>query len=347
MLQTNSETRRTQKPRIQWYRSPVDRQCLKDLGRKSDLKGFLQAGGHLALLAATGTCAFLALGRLAWSWVALIVFCHGTFYCCLLNGIHELVHGTVFKTDRLNRVFAGVYSFLLGFDHLFFWTSHTEHHKYTLHPPDDLEVMLPLPLTVKKFFLHGFINPAGPVGFTHVLWRYIRVSCGHFTGEWEMALFPPDDPEKRRPLIRWARFMLIGHGLILAISIYFKLWLLPLLITFAPYYGRWLVYILTYSQHGGLVDNVTDYRLCCRTIRLNPFIQFLYWHMNFHTEHHMYASIPCYNLGKLHEHIKHDLPYCPKGLWATWMQMLAIQKKQKADSDYQYVAPLPEPATHT
>lgn len=30
--------------------------------------------------------------------------------------------------------------------------------------------------------------------------------------------------------------------------------------------------------------------------------------MNYHIEHHMYARVPCYNLEKLHNYVKHDLP---------------------------------------
>ncbi|MGY8902743.1 MAG: fatty acid desaturase, partial [Flavobacteriales bacterium] len=33
-------------------------------------------------------------------------------------------------------------------------------------------------------------------------------------------------------------------------------------------------------------------------------ILFLYWHMNWHTEHHLYAGVPCYNLKKLHQAVK-------------------------------------------
>ena len=81
-----------------------------------------------------------------------------------------------------------------------------------------------------------------------------------------------------------------------------------MLITLAPFYGGWLLYLCNNTQHVGLQDYVPDFRLCTRTIRLHPFVQFLYWHMNFHTEHHMYAAVPCYHLGKLHRAIAHDLP---------------------------------------
>ena len=42
----------------------------------------------------------------------------------------------------------------------------------------------------------------------------------------------------------------------------------------------------------------------------------------------MYAAVPCYNLGRLHRLIKHDLPPCPHGLAATWLEIAAIQKRQ-------------------
>ena len=45
---------------------------------------------------------------------------------------------------------------------------------------------------------------------------------------------------------------------------------------------------------GGLQDYVPDFRLCYRRFLVNPVVRFLYWHMNFHIEHHMYAAVPCY-----------------------------------------------------
>jgi len=89
---------------------------------------------------------------------------------------------------------------------------------------------------------------------------------------------------------------------------------------------------------------VPDFRLCCRTVILNPFIQFIYWHMNYHTEHHMYAAVPCYNLGKPHAHIKDDLPAGPVGLFAAWKGIVAILRKQQVEPGYQYIPELPAPA---
>jgi fatty acid desaturase len=328
--------------KIHWYRSPVDRETLTALNQRSDWKGLLQSLGHLGLLVLTGATAWFAAERLGWPALLLVLFVHGTFYAFLLNGFHELCHSTVFKSKWLNTFFLYLFSFLGWYNPILFWASHQEHHKYTLHPPDDLEVVLPVELTLKSFLKSAVVNPWG---FYGRLKGVIRLSRGRLEGEWEHALFPASDPAKRQRLFNWARTLLVGHALLAVVSLSFGLWLLPVLITLAPFYGGWLLYLCNNTQHVGLQDNVPDFRLCTRTIRLNPFVQFLYWHMNFHIEHHMYAAVPCYHLGRLHEAIKHDLPPTPVGLYATWQEIIAILRRQKTDPAYQYMPPLPAPAT--
>jgi fatty acid desaturase len=120
-------------------------------------------------------------------------------------------------------------------------------------------------------------------------------------------------------------------------------WMLPVIVTLAPFYGAGFQYLFNEAQHIGLSDNVTDYRLNTRTIIVNPFLRFLYWHMNYHIEHHMYAAVPCYNLSKLHALIEDDLPYCPKGLVETWSVIIPIVRQQKMDREYTFVPELPSP----
>jgi fatty acid desaturase len=328
--------------KIHWYRSPVDRETLAALNQRSDTKGLLQTLGHLGLLMVTGAIAFYAVAQQAWLWLILILFLHGTLYAFLLNGFHELCHSSVFKTKALNTFFLYLFSFLGQYNPHLFWASHQEHHKYTLHPPDDLEVVLPVTFTLESFLKSAVVNPWG---FYGRLKGVIRLSRGRLEGEWENILFPATDPAKRQRLFTWARILLVGHGLLTGIALYFGFWLLPVLITLAPFYGGWLLYLCNNTQHVGLQDNVPDFRLCTRTIILHPFVRFLYWHMNFHTEHHMYAAVPCYNLGKLHEAIKEDLPPSPVGLYATWREIIPILQKQKADPTYQYIPQLPANAT--
>ena len=324
--------------KITWYRSRLDREVLRSLNQRSDWKGMLQTLGHLGLLTLTGTGAFYAAGRLPLPVLLLILFLHGTVHAFLLNGFHELCHNSVFRTKFLNTFFLRIFSFLGPFNYVRFWASHSDHHKYTLHPPDDYEVMLPVKLTFSGFLKSAIVNPWG----FYARWKLIvRLSFGKLEGPEATVMFPESDMEKRRELFNWARIQLVGHALIVGVSLYFGLWLVPVLITLAPAYGGWLLYLCNTTQHVGLTDNVPDFRLCCRTITLNPLVRFLYWHMNFHIEHHMYAAVPCYNLGKLHKLIKHELPHCPVGLFETWKQIITILKKQKTDPEYQYVPELP------
>jgi fatty acid desaturase len=181
-----------------------------------------------------------------------------------------------------------------------------------------------------------------------ILW-YIkptfRIALGRFEGEWELTLYPESDPVGRKAPVRWARCMILGHALILAASIATGQWILPIMLTFGyQFYGSWLFFLCNNTQHVGLKDNVSDFRLCCRTFTLNPVVRFLYWQMNYHIEHHMYAAVPCYNLGKLHKMIRHELPPTPNGLVGVWREINAILKKQEADPTYQYEAQLPTAA---
>jgi fatty acid desaturase len=270
------------------------------------------------------------------------LFLHGTGYAFLLNGFHEFCHLSVFKTRFFNVFFLKVFSFLGGYNPVFFWASHSDHHKYTLHTPDDTEVVLPVKISLGSFLKVALVNPVGVWG----RWKSIGKLClGKLSGERELTLFPESDPELRKRLFNWARILLVGHGLILAVSIYFELYMIPVLVTFAPFYGGWLLFLCNNAQHIGLTDNVPDFRLNSRTIILNPLFRFLYWHMNYHVEHHMYAAVPCYRLGKAHKVIEHDLPYSRNGLWETWTEIIQILKQQKTHPDYQFRAELPSPSS--
>ena len=263
-----------------------------------------------------------------------------------MTAVHETGHMTVFKTKALSEIFVTIFAFMAWMNHLMFDASHTRHHRSTLHAPDDLEVVLPQGFSLKGYLQTAIISPAG---LRYMVKNSYRIARGRFAGEWELKLFPESNPDKRKPVMAWSWTLLIGHGLIVAVSVavtvatrgHVNLLLLPVLTTLAPFYGGWLLYWVGAPQHIGLSDYVPDFRLCCRTYTASPIIQFLYWNMNYHTEHHMYVGVPCYNLPKLHKLIKADMPPCPHGLIATWQGIFEILAKQKVDPTYQYVAPLP------
>jgi len=328
------------KLRVKWYRSPVPRAELGKLNQRSNLMGCAQTLGYLAVLTAGSSLAIYSFFH--WSWYATVLFVVVNGHCWhfLINGFHELIHDSVFKARWLNRFFVRIFSFLGWYNHHHFWASHTEHHKYTMHPPDDLEVLQPEYFPMAALFKTGIVNLKWPFATirAHLLPALGRIDPND---RWTSALFPESEPQRRREYFNWARIVLVGHALIAGISLVYGWWIVLFVFTFPMVWGAWLFTLCNTSQHVGLCDKVSDFRLCCRTITLNPIIQFLYWHMNYHTEHHMYAAVPCYNLGKLHRLIKDDLPQCPDGLIETWKQIYQIQERQKADPDYRYVAELP------
>ena len=159
--------------------------------------------------------------------------------------------------------------------------------------------------------------------------------------EWLQSLHD-DQPQEHLKSIRWSRILLFFHGNLLIFSIASGFWVLPLIISFPAFIANWASYFTGLTQHCGLKDNNSDFRKSTRTITLNPLLQFLYWHMNWHIEHHMYAGVPCYNLKKLHALVADDMP-TPRTLIGAWKEMRQIWKTQRKDQEYQFDTEVPVP----
>ena len=103
--------------RVKWYRCPIEHATLRELSKRNDLQGWLQAGGHLALVALSGSLTFLLWSQQQWLGCMLMLFVHGTM-ASFFAGVapHELGHGTVFRTKRLNKIFCYLFSLLGWFE---------------------------------------------------------------------------------------------------------------------------------------------------------------------------------------------------------------------------------------
>ena len=344
--------------RVKWYRSPIEPEKLRELSRRSDLQGWIQAGGHLALFAVTGTLVFLFWAQQNWFGFFIALFAHGTV-SSFFSGTapHELGHGTVFRTKRLNRIFLYLFSLISWWDPFDYASSHTYHHRYTLHPEGDRENLLPLHPSVGKTFLlqlftiNLFTQPGrtfGKGGLISTILATIRGALGRVgpkqipSQEWLSALHD-DQPAQHRKSIQWSRILLLFHGSLLVFSVASGLWVLPLIFTFSGFIANWLSYFVALPQHCGLRENVADFRKSTRSMTLNPLAEFLYWHMNWHIEHHMYAGVPCYNLKRLYFEIADDMPE-PRTLKGAWREMFDTWKRQQSEPDYQFDTPLPATA---
>ena len=304
--------------RVKWYRVPIERAKLLELSRRSDAQGWFQAGGHLALFMATAALVYLLWWQQLWPAFAIALFAHGTVASFFVGvAPHELGHGTVFRSKWLNKVFMYLFSLISWWDPFDYASSHTYHHRYTLHPEGDRENLLPLePSLASTFMLQLFTvnlltqrgRTFGKGGLLSTIVVTIQSAFGVVgskdvpINEWIEALHH-DQPDQARKSMWWSRALLAFHGSLLASAIVTGQWALPLILTVAPFTANWLAYLVGMTQHCGLIENTDDFRKSVRSIRLDPLSEFLYWRMNWHTEHHMYAGVPCYNLKKLYREI--------------------------------------------
>ena len=338
-----SQVRRTF--RVQWYRSPIEREKLSQLMQRSNLRGACQTLGHLGLWTATGLVTFTCFKQQWWVSFAAALFVHGTIGSFFKGlAVHELGHGTVFRSKVINRFFLRIYSALGWWNYHDYAMSHTYHHRYTLHPKGDREVVLPRNPTLRFLALLQLfsVNIAFATESNPILQTIRRIVCtalDWYDDKWIAALYE-GQPEARRQAVRWARFVLAFHVFVTGVFIGIGEPILIVIISGHGFIANWLKYFVGLPMHCGLRDNIADFRLCVRTIKLDPISEFLYWHMNWHTEHHMFAAVPCYNLAKLHELVRDDMPK-PRTLIGAWREMRDTWRRQQEDPSYQFDTPLP------
>ena len=326
---------------VTWYRTKLPPDVSARLHTLSDVKAAAQTLSFLGQLAIWGVAAvYFSVTGHPYAALAFLLL-YGMQANFLINAMHELGHGSVFRTAWLNHFFLRVVSFLGWLHPDLFFSSHLRHHRYTQHGfPLDMENPMPIVITLNDFLGFGFINVRGFVDI--VMRQTLFAALGIFpTGhlgwrpEWEAILYPDAAPHERDAPIVWARVLVIGHLAIAAASISRGLYLVPIIVSFGPFLNGWLFFLCNATQHVGLHPKVNDFRLNSRTFYVNNWlVAHWYWMMNWHTEHHMYSAVPCYNLAALHEAIRHDLPPAHNGIAAVWRVIVQDLRRQARDLSF-------------
>ena len=337
--------------RIKWYRCPIDPTVLRELSKPSDLQGFQMALGHLGLWLLTGALSFYFAVEQLWLGFLLTIFLHGTVGTFFSAPHHELCHGTVFKTKRFNEIFLRIFS-TLGLQNFHIYKmSHSYHHRFTLHRIADKEVVLPKTPSLRFLYLlqlftfniTGGFESRGLFPTMRGLFRVAADRMEQPYNEWGAELYA-EFPEERQKAVHWARYLIAVHLSFALFAVLIGYPILILIVSLHPFIGNWLRYFVGAPMHCGLRSDVSDFRKCVRTITLDPISEFLYWHMNWHLEHHMFAAVPCYNLKKLYEAVADDMPK-PRTLISSWQEMLEVVKQQEADPAYEFDTPVPPQRT--
>jgi len=318
-----------------WYTSPVPKEKMRELLERRDGPALRDTLLWFALLIGAGASGYLLWKAGSW-WAVIPFLIYGAVYASTSDSRwHESGHGTAFKSDWLNNALYEIASFMVMRESVPWRWSHVRHHSDTIIIGRDPEIAVPRPPDIRGLLL-GFVGfKTIPTYFRHVL-----IHCtGRLTHE-EKTYVP--ESEYGKTILR-ARIYLLIYATVIGMAIYQRS-ILPLMFVGLPnIYGAWLNLIYAHPQHAGLAENVLDHRLNCRTVYMNPVNRYLYWNMNYHVEHHMFPLVPYFNLPRLHELVKADMPTPYRNLLEAWRELVPAVLRQVKDPTYYVERKLPTP----
>jgi len=318
-----------------WYRPNVDKLEFKKLCEKSDWAGFKHVIIYFSVLIFFGYLAYATWGT--W-WSLLFFLIYGNIYACSDSIWHETGHKTAFKSKFWNNFFYQISSYMDNFEPVRWKWSHFKHHGHTAYDdPHDFEIAIRKPTDLFLFF--SYFIPFAPLLTFHKTLQFetIKHAVGITTPVMEQCI-----PEKERTKCRnSARIHVAIWTIVILTSIVYQSWLPVLYLVLPGFYGKTLVASFGLTQHTGLQENIKDHRYSTRTVYLNPVFSFLYWHMEYHIEHHMFPTVPSYNLPKLHHLIKDQMPPAKKGLWGAYREIIPAIFKQAKNPDYKIELSVP------
>ncbi len=283
----------------EWYRTPIPRDRMKQLMKRSDAPATRDTLLWIGLLIATG-----GLGAYFWPtwWCVPFFFVYGVLYGSAGDSRwHECGHGTAFKTQWKNdAVYQLACFFMIRNPTVWRW-SHSRHHTDTIIVGRDPEIITPRPPDVQSLLLNIF----GILDVPRGLAMMCRYAMGTLTPA-EQDFIPGSE---RGKVVGTARVWLAIYLAVVVACVWMQS-ILPLMLIGLPrMYGAWHHILTGVTQHIGLAEDVLDHRLNCRTVYMNPFSRFVYWNMNYHVEHHMFPMVPYHALPDLHREMLKD---CPK-----------------------------------
>lgn len=288
----------------------VPRDRLRALSRKSDLRGWLQAGSFAGAIAIT-TAGLLNAAALPAGAVATIFIGHGVLLNCLYAGQHELSHWTAFRTKALNDRLGELFGFLtLNPFHTDRW-AHFAHHRATQDPARDSELM-----GMKPFTPLGYA--ANLIGLD--FWRrriaaILRAATGRgleadywLTRAQARAVVL----EARLTVALW--LVIAGASAAAGSWLAAWLWIGPLLAT------KVVHQLQNTGEHTEMPHDPDIFRNT-RTLVGPPPMRWLMWNMSYHTAHHAFPGVPFHALPALHREIveRRGQPIIERGyLQAQW-----------------------------
>jgi fatty acid desaturase len=296
----------------------IDAPDLARLNERRDAPGWRQLGLHLAVLLA-GLVLWGAprLGlppgpEIPWPLQILGLMLLGTGLAFAFCAMHECGHRTAFASRPLNDAVAWWAGLLSFYNADFYRRYHQWHHRWTHQIGLDPELEDAPPTTVTEYLLE----------LSGLPW-WLGKLRGHWAGLAGDFAGRPYIPAEAGPAITASlrrQFALYGALLLASLpganGAILWLWLLPLAV------GQPLLRFVLMAEHQGCdygPDGLTNTRT---TLTLAP-LRRLMWNMPFHSEHHLYPSLPFHALAAAHRRLAPRLGHCEPGYLAVHRRLLA------------------------
>lgn len=273
--------------------SPTDR---AELTRRLDTPGLIRFTVHFGAILVLG--AFILRGIPFWP--ALLVP-QGILIIFLFTALHEAIHGTAFRSGRLNQAVAGLSGLLVFIPPTWFRYFHFAHHRHTHDPENDPELMSPKPETVAQYalYLSGFPLWASMA-------RTIVANAIRGTSE---SFVPAKGRLKvtREARLFLALYVCIGLGSIAAGSAALVwMWAIPALLG-QPFLRAYLLAEHARCPHvANMLENT-------RTTFTTSLVRLVTWNMSYHAEHHVYPAVPFHKLPLFHTIVRKHLKTTERG----------------------------------
>ena len=269
------------------------REVFARLTQVSRWKGLaLVAHGWAVIFALAWGAAYLGTW---WAWVIAIVLIGGR-QLGLAILMHDAAHGLMHPNRGINNwVGQWITGVPMGTDMHAYRTCHLTHHRYTQQPEDpDLPLSAPFPTSRGSMGRKVFRDLTGQ---TFVKQRSAQIAMalkGLSPGAKEQNLFVG------KVMLRFFAAQLVLMALSFATglgAIPYVLWLISLATTFQLY-----LRIRNIAEHACTSTGSNDPFTHARTTYANLAERATvapYW-VNFHSEHHLFMGVPCYNLPAAH-----------------------------------------------
>lgn len=288
----------------------VDRETVRRLSRRSNARGLVQLCLHGLLLCGTGGLVWLSRGS---GLLVPAILLHGLVLNFLFCGLHESIHRTAFATGWINESVAWGCGALLLLPPRFFRFFHFTHHRFTMIPGKDPELVQGSSSYVS---VASYVWRASGFPNWH---KRLTITLRHaLTGRVPEPYVPA---AKRRLVVREARVLWLCYLTVLAISVAFRsanaliYWILPAMA------GQPFLRLYLMAEHAGCAYG-DDAFANTRTTYTNGAVRLLAWQMPYHVEHHLIPSVPFHALVELNALIRDRITMAAPGYLAVHRRLL-------------------------